>query len=109
MPEVTAFTRLTGNGQQRIFEVNNELFQTQNTFYVDSTFFEFFDFELLYGDRSEVLDEPLMVVLTEKAALRYFGKKNAVGEILDPQRESRQPLFSEWNNGRCAGQFSYEF
>ncbi|KYG83448.1 ABC transporter permease [Roseivirga echinicomitans] len=82
VPEVTGFTRLTGNGQQRIFEVNNELFQTEDAFYADSTFFEFFDFELTFGDRSEVLDEPLMVVLTENAALRFFGKKNAVGEIL---------------------------
>mgnify|MGYP003647980685 FL=1 len=66
VPEVTAFTRLTGNGQQQIFEVSNELYPVEGTFYADSTFFEFFDFELIHGDRAEVLDEPLMTVLTEK-------------------------------------------
>ena len=82
VPEVTAFTRLTGNGQQQIFEVSNELYLVEGAFYADSTFFEFFDFELIHGDRAEVLDEPLMAVLTEKSALRFFGRKDVVGEIL---------------------------
>ena len=82
VPEVEAYTRLNGGGQQALFEVDGELFRETDLFYADSTFFEFFDFELLYGTESEVLDEPLMAVLSEQSALRLFGKENAVGEIL---------------------------
>ena len=82
VPQVEAYTRLTGGGQQAIFEVDTELFKEADLFYADSTFFEFFGFKLLAGERSEVLDDPLMAVLSEKAAVRYFGKTDAVGEIL---------------------------
>ena len=30
----------------------------------------------------EVLDEPLMAVLSEKSAMRLYGRKNVVGEVL---------------------------
>ena len=82
VPQVTAYTRLGGAGQQVVFEVDTELFRETELFYADSTFFEFFNFELIHGDKSEVLDEPLMAVLSRKSAMRYFGKVNAVGEIL---------------------------
>ncbi len=82
IPEVTGFTRLGGGGQQAVFEVGTELFRETDLFYADSSFFEFFDFELLSGNKREVLKEPLMAVLSEKAAVRYFGKTDAVGEVL---------------------------
>ena len=40
------------------------------------TFFEFFDYELLYGDESLVLAQPFSVVLTESIAEHYFGPVN---------------------------------
>ncbi len=82
VPQVMAYTRLGGAGQQVVFEADTELFRETELFYADSTFFEFFNFELIHGDESEVLDEPLMAVLSRKSAMRYFGKVNAVGEIL---------------------------
>ncbi|GAB5522574.1 MAG: ABC transporter permease [Roseivirga sp.] len=82
IPEVIGFTRLGGGGQQAVFEVGTELFRETDLFYADSSFFSFFDFELLLGNKNEVLKNPLMAVLSEKAAVRYFGKANAVGEVL---------------------------
>lgn len=82
VPEVTAFTRLGGGGQQAVFEVETELFRETDLFYADSSFFEFFDFELLLGNEHNVLKRPLMAVLSEKAAVRYFGRTDAIGEVL---------------------------
>lgn len=82
VPQVSAFTRLGGGGAQVVFEVDTELFRETELFYADSTFFKFFNFPLIHGEPSEVLDEPLMAVLTRKSAMRYFGKVDAVGEIL---------------------------
>lgn len=82
IPQVVGFTRLGGGGQQAVFEVDTELFKETDLFYADSSFFEFFDFELLLGNKKEVLKNPLMAVLSEKAALRYFGSTDVVGKVL---------------------------
>ncbi|OEK07481.1 ABC transporter permease [Roseivirga misakiensis] len=82
LPEVTAFTRIGGAGQQIIIEVDTELFKEENHFYADSTFLEFFNFELLRGVASDVLDAPNTVVLTESAAMRYFGSTDIIGKEL---------------------------
>lgn len=79
-PEVTAYTRLGGAGQQIIIEVETELFKEEDHFFADTTFLEFFNFELLRGDRSTVLDAPNTAVFTESAAMRYFGSLDVVGK-----------------------------
>ena len=48
----------------------------------DSTFFQFFDFPLVEGDRRTVLDAPDKCVITERLARRMFGDKNPIGEQL---------------------------
>ena len=48
----------------------------------DSTFFQFFDFELTKGDRLTALDAPDKCVITERLANRLFGSKNPIGESL---------------------------
>ena len=49
---------------------------------VDSTFFQFFDFELKAGDRRTALDAPNKCVITERLAKRLFGDKDPIGEPL---------------------------
>lgn len=48
----------------------------------DSTLLTMFGFELLQGDKRTALNEPFTVVITEDRALKYFGKKEVVGETL---------------------------
>jgi len=48
----------------------------------DSTFFQFFDFELTKGDRLTALDAPDKCVITERLAKRLFGSRNPIGESL---------------------------
>ncbi len=48
----------------------------------DSTFFQFFDFPLVAGDRRKALDAPDKCVITEKLAKMLFGDKNPIGEQL---------------------------
>lgn len=80
LPEVTAYTRIGGAGQQVIIEVETELYKEDKHFFADSTFLEFFNFELLQGDRHEVLDAPNRAVFTESAAMRYYGSLDVVGK-----------------------------
>ena len=46
----------------------------------DSTFFNFFDYELTLGNKRTALDKPDKCVITERLAKRLFGDKNPIGE-----------------------------
>ena len=48
----------------------------------DSTFFQFFDFPLVAGDRRKALDAPDKCVITERLARTLFAGKNPIGEQL---------------------------
>ena len=51
----------------------------------DSTFLSMFGFQLLFGDPSSALSQPYTVVIREDRALKYFGKKDVVGQTLSFQ------------------------
>ncbi|MGC3946027.1 MAG: ABC transporter permease [Chryseolinea sp.] len=53
-----------------------------NFLYVDSTFFDMFNYELVQGDPKHALDGPRKLVLTETTARRYFGDESPVGNTL---------------------------
>jgi putative ABC transport system permease protein len=92
LPEVTEFARLNGGGQEILFEIGAEKFKEKEIFYADSNFFNFFNFPLIYGSAKDALNAPFKTVLSEKAALRYFGKVNAVGEVLSYKGNQNQDI-----------------
>src|SRR5215510_11704629 len=51
----------------------------------DSTMLAMYGFKTLYGDASTALNNPFSVAITEEMAIKYFGKKNVVGENLSIQ------------------------
>ena len=63
-------------------EVKDDDKGTGSVLLVDSTFFQFFDFELEAGDRLTALDAPDKCVITERLAKRLFGDKDPIGEPL---------------------------
>ena len=54
--------------------------------FADPALLEIFDFEYLYGDRS-ALDDPSALLITESTAIKYFGKADAVGEVVTLDNE----------------------
>jgi putative ABC transport system permease protein len=65
-------------------------FNEPNVLFVDSTFFHVFDYEMSTGDKTKALAQPNSVILTDRAAKRYFGNDDPMGKIL--QVEGRQDL-----------------
>lgn len=53
---------------------------TTRVHFTDPSFFRLFDFPLLKG--SNKIDQPSSVVLTEKAAKKYFGNEDPIGKVL---------------------------
>jgi putative ABC transport system permease protein len=65
-------------------------FNEPNVLFVDSTFFQIFDYQVIKGDKAKALQQPNSILLTESAAKRYFGNEDPMGKVL--QIEGRQDL-----------------
>lgn len=85
-PEIEKSTRLFNaqfSGSKNYIQIDKEVFPNQKVFYGDSTFFEVFQFKLISGNPSNALSGADKVVITEDAALRYFGASDCVGKIIN--------------------------
>ncbi|WP_295128761.1 ABC transporter permease [uncultured Chitinophaga sp.] len=85
-PEVEAST--TFYGGRALVQRGETRFQENDLRLVDSTFFTTFSFPLIRGKANEVLNEPNVIVLSERAATKYFGKEDPIGKemLLDGDR-----------------------
>lgn len=80
LPEVEAFTRLSGDGM--LVKKGDIKFQEDKTVFADSSLFRVFDFRLLKGNPETALKAPLSIVLTETTAKKYFGNADPIGQTL---------------------------
>ncbi len=55
--------------------------------FADSTFFRFFSFRLIRGNPNEVLNRPNTVVLSARAAKKYFGSADPIGKVIIYNRD----------------------
>ncbi len=61
---------------------------------VDSTFFDAFSFESIWGSLEGALDNPFSVVITENKALEYFGTTDVIGRDLYYENASSSYVFN---------------
>jgi putative ABC transport system permease protein len=87
IPEVKKAVRV-GRFGAWLIRYKDIKYNEDNIIFADSTFFEIFSFKLVSGDPTLVLDRPESIVLSRKAALRYFGNENAVGRKLRVENDS---------------------
>lgn len=79
-PEISEHTRL---GQDVVLIQKNQQNALESGFYwADDNFMSFFDFEVISGDRTQMLMEPNSVVITRSKAMRYFDNIDVVGQML---------------------------
>lgn len=79
-PEIEAVVR--ADFQSTLVRRGATVFQEANSAYVDSGFFQVFDFPLLRGDARTALKAPLSVVLSASTAKKYFGDGDPMGQTL---------------------------
>lgn len=65
----------TKNSKEKTFTINR-------TIWADSTLFDIFSFEFIYGNKKIALEEPFNVVITDRLQQKIFGNNNPVGEII---------------------------
>jgi len=83
IPEIEDVLRmrpLTGVFEYQVDSLTIITHEESGGFFVDSTFFEFFDWEIVSGDQHKPIADPSSVVLSESIANKYFGNDNPVGK-----------------------------
>ncbi len=66
-------------GGDVILSFANTNYGNNNLLYVDSTFFNVFDFKIIEGQASNALNNHNSIVITKKLARKIFGNETAVG------------------------------
>jgi len=80
-PEIEHAVRIEP-AYEAVVRVNNQSFKEEkNMAYVDADFFKVFNFPLKHGNTSNVLGHN-EIVLSERAAKKYFGNERAIGKTL---------------------------
>ncbi len=78
-PEIESSTAIFRN--TRWLSLDDREIST-NCFFVDSTFFDIFDFKLIQGDPKTVLDNPSNVVVTQDYARKVWGDVDPMGKSI---------------------------
>ena len=80
-PEVQSYVRFI-NMPRELYKYEENEFNEDNFFYVDSTLFDIFTYKVIEGDAKAAISQPNKIALTQKTALKYFGKSNPIGKSL---------------------------
>lgn len=81
LPEVVESVRFTGGGRYDL-SYEDKALKCDAAFRVDPSVFDVFDFEVLDGAKTGILDEPGSIVITSSLAKKIFGEENPVGKTI---------------------------
>jgi putative ABC transport system permease protein len=82
-PQVEQYARIYASSGSKLLKKGDTYINEQNVAYVDSTFFDVFSFPLIAGNAKTALNDPNTAVVSESAAVKYFGTTQAIGKILE--------------------------
>ncbi len=86
IPEVIDFTRLHPEYDTAVIfnpDHPDRVFEEEQVFYADSSFFRIFSYPLIAGDPRHALTEPGTAIISETAAAKYFGTESPLGKVLE--------------------------
>lgn len=81
VPEVINAVRFERD-EHTLLEYEEKKFHEQNFFFADPSVFEVFSFSIIKGSEQTALNAPFSVVITERAAQKYFGDEEPVGKSI---------------------------
>lgn len=81
-PEMEAVVRFYPRQVSVNIQETDQQVEMDQVYFVDSTAQQVFEFQFLHGNANTALDRPFSIVLTDKTAMRLFGKTDVLGEQL---------------------------
>lgn len=80
-PEIEKSVRFSGMGSTLLTE-NEKSIMINNLFLADSTLFDIFTYEFIFGNPKEALVTPFSIVLTQSTSRTLFGDSDPVGRTI---------------------------
>jgi putative ABC transport system permease protein len=80
-PEVRAAARIMRTPEV-LLNRKEKNFMENGFIWADSQIFDIFSFPPVQGDRISILKEPFSVLLSERAAMKYFGSESPLGQTI---------------------------
>lgn len=65
-----------------IIKSGDRQYREEDGFLADSTVFDIFSYEFIYGDSQTALTSPKNIILTQSLAQKYFGDEDPIGKTL---------------------------
>ena len=93
LPDIKKLTFFESAGEYFI-KYGDEGYYQDNGLFADSSFFNFFNFNFLYGNKNDALKNPYSIVLDEDVAKKIFGNENPIGKTLIVGKKQRQLIVS---------------
>ena len=84
MPEVLSYARFM-NWDAAEIKVKDKAYYETKIYMADSSVFELFSYDILFGNPISSFNEPFKIVISESVANKYFGKSEVVGETMSIQ------------------------
>ncbi|MDA3944733.1 MAG: ABC transporter permease [Bacteroidetes bacterium] len=81
-PEVESFTRLIPIHNGVKLETENGKFEIEEAYTADTTVFDIFSFDFIYGSHKEALRNPNEIVINKSLSEKLYGDANPMGETL---------------------------
>ncbi|HWJ27536.1 MAG TPA: ABC transporter permease, partial [Flavisolibacter sp.] len=83
--EVEQFTRVvpTVSVKQHLLRYNDKTVYEKDAVFVDSTFFNVFNYHFVNGVAKNALNDPYSIVFTKSVAERLFGTEDPVGKLIE--------------------------
>jgi len=86
----------------------NEAFYEQNFMFADPSFFTVFSFKIKEGSAAS-LNRPFTMIISERAAKKYFGEENPVGESLMYEGQHLMQIIGVAENPPSNSSFGFDF
>ncbi len=82
LPEIENFLRIRTPNSRFMVQYEDRKFYEKGFFFVDSTFFDVLGYQLILGNAQDVLRNPNSVVVSERAARKFFGEEDPLGKTI---------------------------
>ena len=107
LPEVEHAARFWNDGSMLIKRTDQNIKET-DIIYADSSVFNVFTIPFVQGNSKEALKDPYTMVISEKAAAKYFPNENPIGQTLIVENKDNYKVTGVYENMPVTSHFHFD-
>jgi len=108
LPQIKESARILIRGDM-VVQYKKLKFNEPLAVFVDADLLQMFSFKFKFGNAKTALNDPETIVISEKAAQKYFGNENPMGKLLILNNEYKGTITGVFENMPHNSHFRYDF